>query len=298
MAERIDDLAASFARHLRAEGKAKRTVVLYGQSIRFYCEWLAAQERDPVMDELSRAGIREWLAQLADVHVPSTVRTRFSGLRRFCNWLVAEDYLTKSPMAGMSPPSIPDKLVPILADDEISSMIKTCTGKGFVNRRDEAMIRMLIDCGLRVSELCGLRVDELDLDNEMAVVLGKGNKRRPIYFGSKTARALDRYLRERRSHKQAHADQVFIGQRGAMSPDGARERVKIRAEQAGLTDRTHPHRFRHSWAHDFLLAGGQERDLKRLAGWTSDTMLERYGASAADMRARASSRRLRRGDRI
>jgi len=60
----------------------------------------------------------------------------------------------------------------------------------------------------------------------------------------------------------------------------------------------HPHRFRHTNAHDFLLAGGQERDLKRLMGWRSDTMLERYGASAADHRAREAAKRLRRGDRI
>ena len=71
-----------------------------------------------------------------------------------------------------------------------------------------------------------------------------------------------------------------------MSTDGARERIKVRAAQAGLSDRLHPHRFRHTFAHDYLMAGGQERDLKRLAGWTSDVMLERYGASTADARAR------------
>lgn len=68
---------------------------------------------------------------------------------------------------------------------------------------------------------------------------------------------------------------------------------------AGLdATKIHPHRFRHTNAHDFLLAGGQERDLKRLMGWRSDTMLERYGASAADHRAREAARRLKRGDRV
>jgi integrase len=73
--------------------------------------------------------------------------------------------------------------------------------------------------------------------------------------------------------------------------------MNVRAEQAGI-DHLHPHQFRHTFAHDFLMAGGQERDLKRLAGWTSDTMLERYGASAADARARAAAQRLKRGDRV
>jgi integrase len=82
-----------------------------------------------------------------------------------------------------------------------------------------------------------------------------------------------------------------------MSTDGVRERLKVRGAMAGITD-LHPHRFRHTFAHDYLMAGGQERDLKRLAGWTSDVMLERYGASAADARAKAAAQRMRRGDRV
>ena len=60
----------------------------------------------------------------------------------------------------------------------------------------------------------------------------------------------------------------------------------------------HPHRFRHTAAHDFLLAGGQERDLMRLLGWRSEAMLSRYGASAADHRAMQAAKRLKGGDRV
>jgi len=74
--------------------------------------------------------------------------------------------------------------------------------------------------------------------------------------------------------------------------------VKVRAAAAGLADRVHPHRFRHTFTHDFLINGGQEHDLKRLVGCSSDVMLERYGVSAADARAREAARRLRRGDRV
>lgn len=101
-----------------------------------------------------------------------------------------------------------------------------------------------------------------------------------------------------RRHRWAHLDALFLTQRGALSTDGAWERIKVRAQQAGLKDRMHPYRFRHTFAHDFLISGGQERDLKRLAGWSSDVMLERYGASAAERRAQEATRRLRRGDRV
>lgn len=297
MAERLQDLQRSFARHLRAEGRSERTVVIYGQAVRFFSEWLEAQGREATVDELSRAAVREWLAQLADTHEPSTVKTRYRGLFRFCGWLVGEEEIADNPMRTLSSPEPKSKPVPVITDTELAALVKACDGKEFHNRRDEAMLRLLLDCGLRISEACGLSVAEIDLDDRMAVVRGKGRKLRPVYFSARTARALDRYMRVRRSHRWAHLDALLLGQRGAMTPDGARERVRLLGERAGIPG-LHPHRFRHTWAHDFLMAGGQERDLKRLAGWSSDVMLERYGASAADARAKAAAERMKRGDRV
>ena len=297
MAERLQDLQRSFARHLRAEGRSERTVVIYGQAIRFFSQWLEAQDRPATVDELTRAAIREWLAQLADAQEPSTVKTRYRGLFRFCGWLVDEEEIPANPMRTMSPPEPRPKPVPVLSDAELAALVKACDGKEFANRRDEALLRLLLDCGLRVSEACALTVDGLDLDDRMTLVRGKGSKVRAVYFGARTARALDRYIRTRRSHRWAHLDALLLSQRGALSPDGARERIRLLGEAAGIPH-LHPHRFRHTWAHDFLMSGGQERDLKRLAGWSSDVMLERYGASAADARAKAAAERMKRGDRV
>jgi site-specific recombinase XerD len=297
MSSRLDDLHRSFARHLRAEGASDRTITIYGQAITFFGRWLVEQGREPTIDELNRAAIREWLAQLADVHEASTVKTRYRGLYRFCRWLVDEEELSEHPMSTLKPPQPKAKPVPVLTDAELAALLKACAGKDLSHRRDEAMIRLLLDCGIRVSELCGLSVHDVELDQGMAIVRGKGNKIRPVYFGARTARAVDRYLRMRARHRWAHLDALMLTQRGPMSPDGARERLNVLGALAGIDD-LHPHRFRHTFAHDYLMAGGQERDLKRLAGWSSDVMLERYGASAADARAKAAAQRMKRGDRV
>jgi hypothetical protein len=118
VAIRLEDLLASFRRHLRAAAKAPRTIELYSQSVRYFSRWLTDRGREPVLDELTRHAIAAWLAELADTCEPSTVGTRLRGMRRFCRWLVTEGELEKAPTDGIEIPSPPDKPVPILTDIE------------------------------------------------------------------------------------------------------------------------------------------------------------------------------------
>ncbi|MGE5697217.1 MAG: tyrosine-type recombinase/integrase [Candidatus Sericytochromatia bacterium] len=300
MPETLESLRASFNRSLRVEGKADRTLVLYGQSITYFSGWLAEQGLTADLSALTRDNVLDWLASLrARALTDGTIRTRWRGLRRFVNWLLAEDIMATDPLGGIAVEKPEPSPVPVFTDVELASLLRACRGKGFNDLRDAAVIRLLIDCGLRVGELTGINIDDLDLDGESVKVTGKGSRVRLAYFGSKTGLALDRYLRVRRGHRHAADAVLFLGERGRFTADGVRERLKVRAEQAGLDPAlVHPHRFRHTHAHDFLLAGGQERDLMRLLGWRSEAMLSRYGASAADHRAREAARRLRRGDRV
>jgi site-specific recombinase XerC len=295
----LESLRGSFNRSLRVEGKADRTLVLYGQSITYFGQWLAQRGRPADLSSLDRDTVLQWFDHLRSRGLTTgTIRTRWRGLRRFVNWLLAEGIVGTDPLAGIVIDKPPPP-VPILTDEDLAALVGACRGKRFADRRDEAVMRLLIDCGLRVSEVTGIDLDHLDLGAESITVTGKGSRVRAAYFGAKTGQALDRYLRERRNHRHASSSALFLGERGRFTPDGVRERLKVRADIAGLDPaKIHPHRFRHTNAHDFLLAGGQERDLKRLMGWRSDTMLERYGASAADHRAREAARRLKRGDRV
>ncbi len=300
MSETLESLCASFNRTLRVEGKADRTLVLYGQSITYFSQWLAEQGQPADLSTLTRDNVLGWLDALRTRGLTvGTIRTRWRGLRRFANWLIAEDIIKMDPLAGILVDKPEPPPVPVFTDEDLSALINACRGKAFNDVRDAALIRLLIDCGLRVSEMTGIDLDDLDLDGSSVKVTGKAARVRGCYFGNKTGLALDRYLRIRRSHRHATSTALFLGERGRFTPDGVRERLKVRAERAGLDARlVHPHRFRHTAAHDWLLNGGQERDLMRLMGWRSESMLSRYGASAADHRAMQASRRLKRGDRV
>jgi site-specific recombinase XerC len=138
----------------------------------------------------------------------------------FFTWALAEGELEASPMAGMRPPQIPEIPVPILTEDQLRRLLKACDGRDFAARRDSAIIRPLIDTGLRRGECAGIMLDDLDLDDQVVTVLGKGRRPRVLAYGRKTALALDRYLRTRAGHPHAVLPNLWIGRNGAMTASG------------------------------------------------------------------------------
>jgi site-specific recombinase XerD len=292
------DLFASFRRDLRAANKAPRTIAIYEQAVRFYADWLTGCGLEPTTDELTKDRLAEWFEHLTERgQSENTVLTRYRSMRRFTRWLIAEGEIKGNPFANLEQPKPPPKPVPILTDADVLALLNSCDQRTFVGRRDEAILRVLFDCGLRISELAGLTLDDVDLDQEVVRVIGKGNKVRVVPFCAKTARALDRYLRLRRKHKFADEPGFWLGQRGPFTAWGVDNALRVRAEQAGI-EGLHAHRFRHTAAHDWLVAGGQERDLMRIMGWSSTVMIDVYGASAAVERAHQAARKLKRGDRL
>jgi len=146
----------------------------------------------------SEPGGRWGKANLIRAVRPITVKDYYINLRCLFNWLVEDGILPVSPLEKIPKPKVRAEQVQPFTQEQIESLLKAARGSSNP-KRDEAIVLFLYDTGVRASELCGLRLCDLDLSSRHASVLGKGNKRRLVYFSRETGKVLSNYLRKPKS---------------------------------------------------------------------------------------------------
>jgi site-specific recombinase XerD len=290
-------LLESWSLHLRAERKAKETLKSYRTGVLAFLAWCEKTHTTPA---LSKPLVNGWIADLLDAGAEGTTAVnRQLAVRRFSGWCADEGEIPMDLLLGMHGPKIDRKVVPSLTLDQLGALIAACAGKGFRDRRDEALVRFMAESGARASETASMlkEMPDLDLASGTAIVRrGKGGKGRVVPFGAQTIRAIDRYVRMRRTHRLADTSALWLGDRGkGFGYQALYDTLTWRADIAKI-EGFHPHILRHTAATRWLEAGGSEGGLMAVAGWARRDMIERYTGATATARAVKEARGLKLGE--
>lgn len=293
----LEALAGSWEIHLKAERKSPNTIKAYLKGVHLFLEWC---DRAGCPPDLNRRTLGAWVAELLDQGAEgSTARARQLAVRRFSAWLVDEDEIDRDELLGIKPPKLDTKVTHSLTDDQCRALLKACQGRGLKDRRDEAIVRLMLETTARCDEVIQMTTEDVRIHDGMAVIRrGKGGKGRRVAFGPTTGRALERYLRVRKTHKLADTPKLWLGENGCgFAYGGLWDTLKKRARAAGL-DNFHPHLLRHTASARWLDAGGSEGGLMAMAGWSHREMLDRYTRATSERRAVEEARRLGLGDTL
>jgi integrase/recombinase XerC len=194
---------------------------------------------------------------------PPSLRAMLSAYRSFFRFLAREGKLKNNPAAGVRSPKVRRKLPEVLDVDQATTLVEVTAGDPLA-LRDRAMLELLYSSGLRVSELCGVRWRDLDVEQGLLRVTGKGNKTRIVPVGR---RALEALAALRESQPAGADESVLRGREDKpLTPGAVRAAIKRRAKSQGVWQRVYPHLMRHSCASHLLESSGNLRAVQELLG--------------------------------
>jgi site-specific recombinase XerD len=284
-----DALMKSWQINMQAAPKRPRTIAMYVDELTRMAAWLELHDL-PATDPgnllaVSRDDAEAWVAGMRqDGRADTTVRNRWVAAKAFFRWAEDSERIDTNPMAKVrvtkpTPPP-PD----VLSLSDVTAMLATCDARNFNDRRDAALIRLMIDTGMRASEITALVVDDVDLGRRTVDVDGKGGKPRVARFTAKTGDVIDRYLVYRAKHRMASRPELWLGLHGPLSRKSLGPIIERRAKAAGI-GHVHPHQLRHTWAHHMKTQQASDETMMVLGGWSNTETMRRYGAATAAERA-------------
>jgi len=290
--------------YARTEGKSPKTINIYTTALSVFENFL---NQDGLPTDVTQIGVQELRRFILYLQGAKsyrkhpftkpqpnglsghTINCYLRAIRAFWSWLVQEEIILSNPFAKVRVPKPPKKVIPTFSESQIQALlavIDTHTTTGF---RDWVMILMLLDTGLRASELVNLRLDDVNLDDGIVKVCGKGDKERMVPIGARVQRAIWKYLQRCRPQPASPlCGNLFLTRNGEpMTVNRIETVIENYGRKAGIEGvRCSPHTFRHTFAISYLRNGGDVFSLQRILGHSSLDVVRIYvDLAEADVKA-------------
>lgn len=262
-----DPLVDKFLQHLALERRlSPRTIDAYRRDLADFLNWHPNQNQ---LDwgKLQQAEIRSYAAQRHRQGLSGkTLQRRLAALRSFFRFLNRESLSQQNPAIGVRAPKVKRKLPVTLDVDQLGQLLEL-PGDAPLDLRDQAIMELLYSSGLRLAELVSIDLHNLDRNDAMLEVTGKGNKTRRLPVGRKALGAIDQWLKVRGELAKASEMALFVSQRGGrLSARSVQSRLALHAKEQGASRHIHPHLLRHSFASHLLESSGDLRAVQELLG--------------------------------
>ncbi len=279
---------------LDTEGRSQRTIDWYASNLMRFLQFLRNHQLPDSIEDIGIREVRNFIFYLqhevtrweSSPHIrdvrrlsPFSVQGYVRTIKAFWSWLMAEGYISNNPMEKLKIPKVPRKVIATFTPEQLKKMIKQLDLNKQRTFRDYNIILLLIDTGIRLSELANLRVEDVDFKQSCLLVTGKGSKERIVPIGTQVRRHLWRYISAFRPEPYLSENtNLFLTASGNPLKRGAiRLMISRLGVKAGISGvRCSAHTFRHTFAKQYIMQGGDIFSLQRILGHSSLEMVKVY----------------------
>lgn len=255
-----------------ARNYSKNTISSYNSDLLIFNEFISKD-----LTKVDTSDIRSFIKYLSD-RKEKTLARYITTLRVFFDFMIKKKYISINPMDGISSPKLSKSLPDVLTISEVDKLLSFELKTNY-DFRDKCILEMLYSTGLRISELVSLKLENINLDESLIKVMGKGSKERIVPFNETTREYLNKYIKEIRPNmlKQNQTDYLYLNNHGKnLTRQAIFKMIKKRTLNAGIKKEISPHTLRHSFATHLLAGGADIRFIQELLGHESISTTEIY----------------------
>jgi len=305
----LQDALVAYRTYARAEGKSPKTVTWVVSSVGYFAEFLGPEQQD--IEVITGNDLRRFIIALQGkpkfanhpYNKPQqaklssqSIETYCRGIRAFFGFLTREGFIENNVMAKVKMPKVPEVVIPTFSEKEIAKLLAQTNRSSNEGFRDYCLLLTLIDTGIRLSELANLKTDDIDYEQNLFKVMGKGRRERFVPFGRRVAKALMKYQLKCRP-EPVGTDNFWLRRDGRpLLPKRIEKLISAHGKKAGLK-RCYAHKLRHTSSVMYLRNGGDVFSLQKKLGHRSLVMTRHY-SNLADSDVRVQHLRYGVADRL